>query len=173
MATAALPAHSLTGQQVRLLRHLGAESTVRTITADPELSWERTEVDAAVKDLLTATGTRTASQLVAWGAAQRIITETSEPCTALAVSIQFPQRLRRVLVGWVGGSTAPELAADFGVTAATVRGYGRDLRAWLGVRTQIQGSIAAVLAGLVLLSDVDPTWPAEPLLRTEPRGQAA
>ncbi|MEU1287434.1 hypothetical protein [Kitasatospora sp. NPDC005856] len=38
--------------------------------------------------------------------------------------------------------------------------------------SQIQGSIAAVLAGLVLLSDIDPTWPAEPIQPFVPCGQA-
>ncbi|MFJ9446413.1 hypothetical protein ACIRRH_31820 [Kitasatospora sp. NPDC101235] len=169
----ALPAHTLTEQQVRLLSHIAVESTVRTIAADPELPWKPAEVDAAVKNLLMATGTRTASQLVAWGTAHRLITATAQPCAALCADIRLPRRLDRVLVGWVGGRTAPEIAADFDVTAATVRGYGKDLRAWLGVRTQIQASIAAVLAGLVLLSDIDPTWPAEPLHRAAPRGQAA
>ncbi|GAA2971978.1 hypothetical protein GCM10010519_03890 [Streptomyces lactacystinicus] len=173
MTTTALPAHTLTGQQVRLLGHIAAESTVRTIAADPELPWGPGAVDVAVTELLAATSTRTAPQLVAWGAAHRLITDTAQPCAALCADIRLPRRLHGVLVGWVGGRTAPELAADSDVTAATVRGYGKDLRAWLGVRTQIQASIAAVLAGLVLLSDIDPTWPAEPLHHAEPRGQAA
>ncbi|MFF3006700.1 hypothetical protein ACFVTF_28305 [Kitasatospora sp. NPDC057940] len=167
------PAHTLTGQQVRLLGHIATESTARTIAADPELPWERAEVDAAVKDLLAATGTRTASQLVAWGTAHRIITDTSQPCAALTADIRLPQRLRGVLVGWVGGRTAPELAADVGIATTTVRSYGRDLRAWLGVRSQVQASIAAVLADLVLLSDIDPAWPAEPLHHAASCSQAA
>ncbi|MFF2747728.1 hypothetical protein ACFVVA_19515 [Kitasatospora sp. NPDC058048] len=173
MTATALPAHTLTGQQMHLLGHIAAESNLRTIAADPELTLERAEVDATVTELLTATGTRTAPQLVAWGTAHRLITDTAQPCVALCADIQLPRRLDLVLVGWVGGRTAPELAADFDVTAATVRGYGKDLRAWLGVRTQIQASIAAVLAGLVRLSDIDPTWPAEPLYHAAPRGQAA
>ncbi|MFJ2864965.1 hypothetical protein [Kitasatospora sp. NPDC087314] len=172
MATA-LPAHALTEQQVRLLGHIAAESTVRTIVADPELPWERSEIDHAIQDLIAATGTCTASQLAAWGTARRIITATSEPCAALTTPICLPPRLYRVLVGWVGGRTTLELTVDFDVTAATLRGYGRDLRAWLGVRTQIQASIAAVLSGLVYLSDIDPTWPAEPLRHAAPRGRAA
>ncbi|MFE4514701.1 hypothetical protein ACFRMQ_10995 [Kitasatospora sp. NPDC056783] len=173
MTTTARPAHTLTGQQVRLLGQIAAESTIRTIAADPELPWGPSAVDAAVKELLTATGTRTAPQLVAWGAAYRLITDTAQPCAALCAGIRLPRRLDRVLVGWVGRRTAPEISADFDVTAATVCGYGRGLRAWLGVRTQIQASIAAVLASLVRLSDIDPAWPAEPLHHAEPRGQAA
>ncbi|MFD4533579.1 hypothetical protein ACFWNL_21205 [Kitasatospora sp. NPDC058397] len=172
MATA-LPAHALTEQQVRLLGHIGAESTVRTIAADPELPWARAEVDAAVKELLAVSGTRTESQLVAWGTAHRLITDTSQPCAALAAEIRLPLRLHRVLVGWVGGRTSPELATDFDVTPSTMRGYSRDLRSWLGVRSQVQASIAAVLAGLVQLRDVDPSWPAEPLHHAAACGQAA
>ncbi|MFG2918316.1 hypothetical protein ACGF0D_36200 [Kitasatospora sp. NPDC048298] len=169
----ALPAHTLTGQQVRLLSHIAAESTVRTIAADPELPWEPAEVDAAVKGLLMATGTRTACQLVAWGTAHRVITDTAQPCTALTTPICLPPHLYRILVGWVSGRTTPELTIDLDVTTATARGYGRDLRVRLGVHTQVQASIAAVLAGLVYLSDIDPTWPAGPLYRAAPRRQAA
>ncbi|MFJ7275496.1 hypothetical protein [Kitasatospora sp. NPDC098663] len=169
-----LPAHTLTGQQVRLLGHIATESTARTIAADPDLPWERAEVDAAVKELLAVTGTRTGPQLVAWGTAHRVITDTAQTCAALTADIRLPRRLHRVLVGWVGGRTAPELAAGFDVATTTVRSYGKDLRAWLGVRTQVQASIAAVLSGLVLLSDIDPSWPAEPLERAAaPRTQAA
>ncbi|MFD0404710.1 hypothetical protein [Kitasatospora sp. NPDC127116] len=172
MATA-WPTHTLTEQQVRLLGHIATESTIRTIAADPELPWDNTEINPAIQNLIAVTNTRTAAQLAAWGTAHRIITATAEPCTALTTPICLPPRLYRVLVGWVGGRTALELTVDFDVTATTLRGYGRDLRAWLGVRTQVQASIAAVLAGLVYLSDIDPTWPAEPLRRTVPRGQAA
>ncbi|MDH6709195.1 DNA-binding NarL/FixJ family response regulator [Kitasatospora sp. MAA19] len=173
MATA-LPTHTLSEHQVRLLSHIAAGSQTRTIAADPKLGLENAEVDTAVASLLTATGTRTVLQLVAWGAAHSIVTDTAEPCAALATAIRLPPRLHRVLVGWVGGRITPELAADFGVTPATMRGYGRDLRAWLGVRSQVQASIAAVLAGMVLLSDIDPSWPTEPFRRTTlPRGQAA
>ncbi|MFJ7279767.1 LuxR C-terminal-related transcriptional regulator [Kitasatospora sp. NPDC098663] len=171
--TAVLAPHRLSGQQVRLLEHIAADATTRTIAADPELPWERTEVDAAVTALLSATGTRTASQLAAWATAYRIITDTAQPHTVLAPDIRLPRRLRRVLAGWVGGRTAPELAADIGIATTTVRSYGRDLRAWLGVRSQVQASIAAVLAGLVLLSDIDPAWPAEPLHHAASRSQAA
>lgn len=76
-------------------------------------------------------------------------------------------------MGWVGGRTSAEITVDFDVTTATLRGYGRDLRARLGVQSQVQASIAAVLAGLVYLSDIDPSWPDEPLRRTMPRRQAA
>ncbi|MFJ1931589.1 hypothetical protein ACIOGZ_02780 [Kitasatospora sp. NPDC088160] len=173
MAAATLPAYHLTEQQVRLLEHIATESTARTIAADPELPWERADVDAAVKELLTVTGTRTAPQLVAWGTAHRIITNTAQPCTVLTAKSRLPRRLHRVLVGWVGGRTAPELAADFDVATTTVRSYGRDLRAWLVVRSQVQASIAAVLSGLVLLSDIDPSWPSEPLHHAVTQGQAA
>nr|BFD94011.1 hypothetical protein KitaXyl93_53710 [Kitasatospora sp. Xyl93] len=173
MATT-LPAHNLPERDIRLLVHIAAESQTRTIAADPALTLVPSEVDAAVRALFTATGTRTVLQLVAWGAAHGIVTGTTQPCTALTTAVQLPRRLQRVLVGWVGGRTAPELAADFGVSTGTMRGYGRDLRSWLGVRNQLQASIAGVLAGLVLLSDIDPTWPAEPVDRvTTPCGRAA
>ncbi|MET8630761.1 LuxR C-terminal-related transcriptional regulator [Kitasatospora sp. NPDC004669] len=169
MATT-LPAPNLPERDIWLLVHIAAESQTRTIAADPALALVPSEVDAAVRALFTATGTRTVLQLVAWGAAHGIVTGT----TALTTAVQLPRRHQQVLAGWVGGHTTPEIVADFGISTTTMRGYGRDLRSRLGVPNQVQASIAGVLGGLVLLNDIDPTWPAEPFARAiAPRGHAA
>ncbi|MBV6695677.1 LuxR C-terminal-related transcriptional regulator [Kitasatospora aureofaciens] len=171
--TTTLPAHNLSERDVRLLVHIAAESQTRTIAGDPALGLERAEIDTAVGALLKATGSRTMLQLVAWGAAHGLVTDTAEPCAALAAP-RLPPRLRQILTGWVGGRSTPELTADFGISPATMRGYIKDLNTRLGVHSQMQASIAGVLSGQVLLSSIDPSWPAEPFHRTAgSRGRAA
>ncbi|MFJ7244544.1 hypothetical protein ACIQWA_07810 [Kitasatospora sp. NPDC098652] len=164
----ALPPHALSERETRLLGHLAAEAQPRTITVDPILALAPADVDEAVRALLSTTGTRTVPQLVAWGAAHSIVTGPHTPPTT---DFRLPGRLQRILQGWVGGRTAPELAADLDVTPHTVREYDRGLRVRLGVRTQIQASITAVLAGLVLLRDIKPDWPAEPFRHAAPAGK--
>ncbi|MFJ2778198.1 Mur ligase domain-containing protein [Kitasatospora sp. NPDC087315] len=174
LAAPTTPVPSLTGQDIALLVLVAAGAGHGTIAADPTLALERHQVGDAIRALLARTGTRTVLQLAAWATARRIITDSAEPCAALAVTPCLAPRPRQILRGWAGGRSTPELAADFGVTPATMRAYTRTLLSDLGVGSQAQASVVGVLAGLTLLSDIDPAWPSVPLDRaTRPNGPAA
>ncbi len=71
----------------------------------------------------------------------------------------LPRRQRQLLRGGAGGKANADLAAEFGIASNTVRRYGKDVL----VGCASQAVVVGVLAGLVLLSDIDPAWPAEPL----------
>ncbi len=160
------PAPDLTRRQVLLLHRVANGESHAVIAADPALHLRPDEIGAAIDELLAVTGTRTVPHLAAWAAARRFVTDTAEPCAALAVNLRLVPRLHQLLRGWTGGQSSSEITAEFGVSYGTMHGYSSRLLGELGVRSQVQASVAGVLAGLTLLSDIDPTWPAEPLNRT-------
>ncbi len=168
------PMPELTDQDTALLILVATGASHHTIIRAATLALRPHEVGDAIESLLAKTRTRTVLHLAAWATAHRIVTDTAEPCAALAITPQLTPRLLQVLRGWAAGRSTPELTADFGISPMTMRTYTKTLLSELGVRSQIQASVVGVLTGLTLLSDIDPAWPAHPLIRAaQPSGLAA
>ncbi|MQS14712.1 hypothetical protein F7Q99_21205 [Streptomyces kaniharaensis] len=168
------PMPELTGQDTALLILVAAGASHDTIARDATLALKPHEVGDAIEALLAKTCTRTVLHLAAWATAYRIVTDTAEPCAALAIAPRLTPRLLQILRGWAGGRSTPELTADFGLSPTTMRTYTKTLLSELGVHSQVQASVTGVLTGLTLLSDIDSAWPARPLRRTaQPSGLAA
>ncbi|MFI9327946.1 LuxR C-terminal-related transcriptional regulator [Kitasatospora sp. NPDC052868] len=164
MSVAPLPA--LAAAELRLIVLASAGASFEQIVADPETRLRLGDVRSAIEAVLVTTGTRTVLQLAGWATAQRIVTQPVHPSGALTAKPSLTPRLSQVLRGWAGGRSTPELTADFGISPTTMRSYTKTLLNTLNVDSQPQAVVVGVLAELVLLSDIDPAWPAEPLART-------
>ncbi|MFB7474327.1 LuxR C-terminal-related transcriptional regulator [Kitasatospora sp. NPDC056184] len=164
MPTAPLPA--LAAAERRLVVLASAGASFEQIAADPETRLRLDDVRSAIEAVLVTTGTRTVLQLAGWATAHRIVTQPVHPSGALTIKPSLAPRLSQILRGWAGGRSTPELTADFGISPTTMRTYTKTLLTTLNVDSQPQAIVVGVLAGLVLLSDIDPAWPAEPLART-------
>ncbi|MCG6499233.1 LuxR C-terminal-related transcriptional regulator [Kitasatospora sp. A2-31] len=171
MLTAPLPA--LAAAELRLIVLAAAGASFEQIAADPETRLRLDDVRSAIEAVLVTTGTRTLLQLAAWATAHRIVTQPVHPSGALAIKPSLAPRLSQILRGWAGGRSTPELTADFGISPTTMRTYTKTLLTTLNVDSPPQAVVVGVLAELVLLSDIDPTWPAEPLARTAGTKSAA
>ncbi|MFJ8628160.1 LuxR C-terminal-related transcriptional regulator [Kitasatospora sp. NPDC093550] len=171
MPTAPLPA--LAAAERRLIVLAAAGASFEQIAADPETRLRLDDVRSATEAVLVTTGTRTLLHLAGWATAHRIVTQPVHPSGALTIKPSLAPRLSQILRGWAGGRSTPELTADFGISPTTMRTYTKTLLTALNVDSQPQAVVVGVLAGLVLLSDIDPTWPAEPLARTAETKSAA
>ncbi|WP_033825801.1 MULTISPECIES: LuxR C-terminal-related transcriptional regulator [unclassified Kitasatospora] len=171
MPTEPLPA--LAAAERRLIVLASAGATFEQIAADPETRLRLGDVRSAIEAVLVTSGTRTVLQLAGWATAHRIVTEPVHPSGALTIKPSLAPRLSQVLRGWAGGRSTPELTADFGISSTTMRSYTKTLLSTLNVDSDTQAVVVGVLAELVLLSDIDPAWPAEPLARTAGTRSAA
>ncbi|WP_404868478.1 hypothetical protein ACI1MP_10440 [Kitasatospora griseola] len=160
------PIPELTDAQRRLIVLVAGGATFTQIAADPATWLQPAGVRDAIDAVLAATGTRTPAHLAAWATARRFVTEPVRPCGALVAAPALARRHQQVLRGWAGGMTDHDLVADFGVAWTTVRSYGKAVFAGLGVGCASQAVVVGVLAGLVLLSDIDSDWPAQALAGT-------
>ncbi|MEV0530868.1 hypothetical protein [Kitasatospora sp. NPDC050463] len=166
------PLPELSEAERQLITLVAQGNSASQIAAAPGSSKDTEAAREAIQALFAKTGTRTVPHLAAWAAAHRIVTEPVRPTGALSVKPQLPPRLAQILRGWSGGRTTPELTADFGISPATMRSYIKTLFTYLGVDSQPQAGVVGVLAGLVRLSDIDPSWPAEPLASAVGSGAA-
>ncbi|MEU9044462.1 MULTISPECIES: LuxR C-terminal-related transcriptional regulator [unclassified Kitasatospora] len=167
------PLPALAAAERRLIILAAAGASFEQIAADPETRLAPDGVRSAIEAVLVTTGTRTVLQLAGWATAHRIVTQPVHPSGALTVKPSLAPRLSQVLRGWARGRSTPELTADFGISSTTMRSYTKTLLSTLNVDSQPQAVVVGVLAELVLLSDIDPAWPAEPLARTAETGSAA
>ncbi|WP_035862520.1 helix-turn-helix transcriptional regulator [Kitasatospora cheerisanensis] len=158
----------LTAAQRRLTVLVTGGANSRQIAAEPEIRLRPEGVRDAIDTVLAATGTRTPAHLAAWATARRIVTRPVHPTGALITTPALPRRQRQLLRGWAGGKVNAELAAEMGIASTTVRSYGKAVLAGLGVGCAPQAAVVGVLTGLVLLSHINPAWPAEPLTGTGP-----
>ncbi|MEV4558380.1 hypothetical protein AB0K51_15510 [Kitasatospora sp. NPDC049285] len=157
------PLPALTASERRLIVLVAAGASNQQIAADPETRLRIDDVRSAIETVLVTTGTRTTLQLAAWAVAHRIVTQPVHPSGALSIKPTLSPRRLQILRGWSGGRSTPELTADFGISLPTMRGYCKELLSELNTDSQSQAVVVGVLAQLVLLSDIKPTWPAEPL----------
>ncbi|MEV7121147.1 helix-turn-helix transcriptional regulator [Kitasatospora griseola] len=158
------PISELSTAQRQLIALVTGGATFAQIAAHPENRLQPDSVRSAIDAVLAITGTRTPAHLAAWATARRLVTEPVRPSGALIVTPALPPRRQQVLCGWAGGKSNEELAHELGITRSTVRGYGKALIADLDVGCARQAVVVGVLSGLVLLRDVDPSWPAKPLV---------
>ncbi|MFB7908370.1 LuxR C-terminal-related transcriptional regulator [Kitasatospora purpeofusca] len=161
MPPAPLPA--LTAPELRLIALVAAGASHEQIAADPETRLRAADVRSAIEAVLATTGTRTVLHLAAWATAHRIVTQPVHPSGALSIKPALAPRRLQILRGWAGGRSTSELTADFGISPTTMRTYCKTLLAELNTDSQPQAVVIGVLAQLVLLSDIDPTWETRPL----------
>ena len=126
-----LPGPELTLDERALLRLLAAAASERTISTATGRPLD--SVAGAVTALLDKTGCRTRTQAAAWATAQRIVTSTTQPCTAQTTLPHLQPRMLRVLRAWAGGAGPEEVRAELGVTVGTMRGYSARILNTLGV----------------------------------------
>ncbi|MFD7645690.1 LuxR C-terminal-related transcriptional regulator [Kitasatospora sp. NPDC059795] len=157
------PSPELTDAQRRLIVLVANGASLKQIAAEPEIRLRPDGAHGAIGAVLAATGTHTLAHLAAWATAQRIVTRPTRPTEALTTTPTLTRRHQQVLSGWAGGMTDEKLAAELGIAQSTVRSYGKTVLATLGVRRTPQAVVVGVLTGLVLLSDINPAWPAKPL----------
>ncbi len=167
------PLPALAAAERRLIVLTSAGASFEQIAADPETRLRLGDVRSAIEAVLVTTGNRTVPQLAGWATAHRIVTQPVHPSGALTIKPSLAPRLSQVLRGWAGGRSTPELTADFGISSTTMRSYTKTLLSTLNVDSDTQAVVVGVLAELVLLSDIDPAWPAEPLARTAGTRSAA
>ncbi|WP_327073895.1 LuxR C-terminal-related transcriptional regulator [Kitasatospora purpeofusca] len=167
------PVPALAAAERRLIVLASAGASFEQIAADPETRLRLGDVRSAIEAVLVTTGNRTVPQLAGWATAHRIVTQTVHPSGALTIKPSLAPRLSQVLRGWAGGRSTPELTADFGISSTTMRSYTKTLLSTLNVDSDTQAVVVGVLAKLLLLSDVNLSWPAEPLARTAGTRSAA
>ncbi|MFB8201921.1 hypothetical protein [Kitasatospora purpeofusca] len=156
----------LTTAEVRLITLAAAGASHEQIAADPETRLQTSDVRGAIEAVLVTTGTRTVLQLAGWATARQLVTRPVHPSGALVTTPKLPPRLLQILRGWAGGRSTPELTDGFGIAPTTMRTYTKDLLSRLDADSPPQAVVVGVLARLVLLHDIDPAWPPEPLTRT-------
>ncbi len=167
------PIPALTAAERRLITRVADGASLDQIAADPETRLRTGDVRSAISAVLVTTGTRTTCHLAAWATAQRIVTQPVHPSGALTVTPSLSPRRRQILRGWAGGKTSPDLITEFGISPTTMRTYCKTLLAELNVSCSVQAVVVGVLARLVLLSDIDPAWPAEPIAQATGARSAA